>query len=149
MWVPADQLGNTEPPSFMTRLRGDFDRAGVRSAGGWLLAGLHAEFDIRREGYDFHYHCIGAGEKIAAIDEGLRGLPKYQQGQPEPHEVGLPEHPRVRISRAPLYNLPDPLTYVVQSSYPHRPTFVDKNGTLRRGTRKRRIPEPYHTQWLL
>ena len=53
------------------------------------------------------------------------------------------------MSKKPLFNLPEPLTYVVQSSYPHRPTFVDKDGELRRGTRKRRIPEPYHTQWLL
>jgi hypothetical protein len=147
-WVPASDLDGTEPPSMMRRLASDLDRSGVTRADGYLIAGLHAEFDIRREGYDFHYHMVVGGEKAKAI-ENLRTRPKYSAPRTEPWEQGLKDRPRVRQSRKPLTNMPDPLTYVVQSFYPHRPTKVHQDGSVTRSGHRYRIPDPFHTQWLL
>lgn len=148
LWVSASKLKNANPQAMMRRLRSDCDRTGIAQAKGYLFAGLHAEFDVRREGYDFHYHVVAGGEKAEAI-ENLRSMPKYSALRTEPCEKGLPNRPRVRKSRIPLYNMPDPLTYVLQSSYPHRPTKVHADGSVTRSKRRYRIPEPYHTQWLL
>lgn len=148
MWVSASELMIANPQAMMRRLRSDCDRTGIAQAKGYLFAGLHAEFDIRREGYDFHYHIIAGGEKAEAI-ENLRSMPKYSALRTEPCEKGLPNRPRVRKSRIPLYNMPDPLTYVLQSSYPHRPTKIHADGTVTRSKFRYRIPEAYHTQWLL
>jgi hypothetical protein len=58
---------------------------------------------------------------------------------------------RWRMTRQPLSDLPEPLTYTVQSFWPERPIFMSKNGEWERQKEKRRIEEPRHTevlQWL-
>jgi len=148
MWVPHDELMNNSPRSLMRRLESDLFRAGITKLKGWLLAGLHAEFDVNRKGWDFHYHLAGGGEKGQHVDD-LRDVRRFKLGRVQRHEIGLPESARIVCRREPLYNLPDPLTYVMQSHYPHRPTTAGEDDTLSRGEVRRRIPEPYHTMWLL
>jgi hypothetical protein len=148
LWVPASNLGNADPNLMMRRLASDLDRSGITGASGYLLAGLHAEFDIRREGYDFHYHLVAGGGKAKAL-KNLRRMPKYSAPRTEPWEQGLSERPRVRISRKHLTNLPDPLLYVIQSIFPHRPTKLHADGSVTRSKNRYRIPEPYHTELLL
>jgi len=149
MWVPASDLDRVDPNRLMHRLRRDCQRVGIDKASGYLIAVLHAEFDVRREGYDFHYHLVAGGEK-AWLLERLRCLKKYSAPRSEPWEQGMPDRPRVWVSSKPLNNLPDPLTYILKSYYPHRPTkLVDGGPEIQRSEAGWRIPEPFHTQWLL
>ena len=148
MWVPASELSDTSPRLLMKRLINDLDRTGVTCAPGTLFAGLHAEFDVRRGGYDFHYHLVATGEKAMALDN-LRDMPKYKSERLELHEAGMKERPRVKVTRGPFTNMPEPITYVVQSWLPHRPTKILADGTVERSSFRWRIPEPYHARWLL
>ena len=148
MWVPAGELQNADPRQMMARLQSDLNRMGITAASGYVLAGLHAEFDVRREGYDFHYHLIAAGEKARLLRK-LRKRGKYKARRKQPWEVGLKNCARVRISKKPLFNLPEPITYIAQSNYPHRPTKLHDDGTVTRSKFRYRIPEPFHTDWLL
>ncbi|WP_156405487.1 hypothetical protein [Sphingomonas sp. Root710] len=150
LWVPAGQLQHQIPRLMMRRLCSDFDRVGVTTQTGFVMAGLHAEFDERREGYDFHYHLVAGGWKARAL-EALRDRPKYSVGRSEPHEMGMADRPRVRISKQVLTNLPDPLTYSIQYWYPHRPTKIVGHNPLQiqRSEFRYRIPEPYHTEWMV
>lgn len=148
MWVPADELMAVNPNTFMRRLRADLYRAGFGRMHGYLLVGLHSEFDVNRGGYDFHYHLAAGGEMATAIDN-LRSVRRFQAGRIEPHERDLPQSTRIMVSREQLYNLPSPLTYILQSSHPHRPTTVNPYGIRKRSSSRLRIPEPHHTRWLL
>lgn len=150
LWVPAGQLQHQIPKLMMRRLCSDLDRVGVTAQTGFVMAGLHAEFDERREGYDFHYHLVAGGWKARAL-EGLRDRPKYSVGRSEPHEMGMVDRPRVRVSKQVLTNLPDPLTYAIQYWYPHRPTKIVGYDPLQiqRSIGRYRIRDPYHTEWLV
>ena len=113
MWVPASELPNVDPRKMMARLKSDLHRTGITGEAGYLIAGLNAEFDVRRQGYDFHYHLIAGGWKARSLQK-LRDLPKYSDARREPHEVGLNDISRVRISQEWLHSLPNPLTYILQ-----------------------------------
>lgn len=148
MWVPSSELHGFQPHVVNRRLKADIYRADIHKLKGYMLVGLHSEFDVNRGGYDFHYHIVAGGEMADAID-ALRDVGRFSSGRIQPHEAGLPESARIIRSRDPLYNLPEPLTYVLQSSHPHRPTTLNSDGSRTRSNRRYRIPEPHHTQWLL
>ena len=77
MWVPTSELNDTSPKVMMRRLEGDLHRAGFTKLKGYLLAQLHAEFDVNRDGYDFHYHLVAGGEMAQAIDK-LRAVRRFK-----------------------------------------------------------------------
>ena len=121
------------------------DRRTTHLPRGWLLAGVHCEFDPTAELFQFHYHCIAADHMIAVLDE-LRNQPLYR------HLKGDRVRDRVRISRKPLNNLPAPLGYPWQLFWPSRARgdgTDDEVGFNQLHRMKRRIPDPYHTQQLL
>jgi hypothetical protein len=75
-------------------------------------------------------------------------MSKYDNARQHPLERGLPVSPRVQIVQG-LYNLPNPITYCLESWVPHRPTTVQPDGTLIRSTSKRKIPSPDLRRWLI
>jgi hypothetical protein len=159
MLFRADELSSLDPRLLKKRLLNDLDRGekrlledlgrGETKMPGFAFAGLHAEFDANRHGgvWDFHFHVIACGDKVEVF-ERLRDVRKYSNGRTHPLEQGRLESPRVRIQRG-LSNLPDPITYALESWVPHRPTVVAPDGTLKRSERKFRIPSPYYQQWLM
>lgn len=150
MLVEGDELQSVDLALLRRRLRNDFDRSGVTKAKGFAFVGIHAEFDANRGTsgvWDFHWHGIFVGEKIKAL-EALRDMRKYQAGRVHPLEQGLKELPRLQVKLG-LYNLPDPLTYCLESWWVHRPTTLLPDGTRERSKRKRRLPTPYFEQWLM
>ena len=144
---PADQLRNVSPPVLKRRLQSALDRAGVTAAQGYLFAGLHGEFDSIAAEYHLHWHLVVGGDKLAAL-ERLRESATFARNRR--FDGTALEPARVRISRLPLTNLPEPLTYSLQSSWPNRPRGTNADtGDRWRGSIRTRIPEPYHAQWLM
>lgn len=130
-------------------LQVEFDRAGITAADGFLTVGLHGEFDSRRQIYDLHFHLSGHGDKIEAL-EALRGLDRYQWTPGGFLPDGRKQAARLVKPRLKPEQLPDRLTYTLQSYWPHSPTGkFGGSDTMRRKHRAGRIPEPFHTQWLL
>ena len=60
MWAPHDEVMRFNPRRVMRRLESDFFRAGLTKLKGWLLAGLHAEFDVNQNSHNLG-HKYGAG----------------------------------------------------------------------------------------
>jgi len=150
---PAD-LDNWTSAAILNRLRSQITRAeaiateagNLRGAKrGWLLAGMHCEFDPTGQLYQFHYHALASGHMIRVLDS-LRAKPLYRR------KTRDRVRDRVRMSRKPLNNLPAPLGYPWQLFWPNRARgdgSDDGIGFNQLNRRKRRLPEPYHTQMLL
>lgn len=151
MLVEGRDLADLDPRRLRRNLRNHLDRAGVTTAGGFLILGLDAEFDTNRgEGglYDWHWHGIAGGEKLDLIDGALRQRRNFKNDREHPLEAGLSKSPRVKIQRG-MVNLPTPLAYGFKSWVPFRPTYRSPEGELLRDKTKRRIPSPYFQRWML
>ncbi|GAA4777338.1 hypothetical protein [Novosphingobium ginsenosidimutans] len=147
--VKAADLYEVRPRGLVKRLKNDFERNGINAVPGFGFFGLDADFDANRDQgvWDFHFHGIVVGEKLQAT-ENLREARKYKNHRIHPLEQGLKPSPRVQVKEG-LYNLPDPITYCLESWVPHRPTTLHEDGTRTRSTTKSAIPSPYLQQWLI
>ncbi|MDE2171748.1 MAG: hypothetical protein KGJ57_20350 [Sphingomonadales bacterium] len=148
MWTSADDLQTLKPKTLMSRLRHDLRRAGLADYPGFVFAGLDAEFDVNRQGYDMHYEVILCGPTREPFDL-LREKPKYQGACVRAAAYGLPARPRVWIEAIDRATLPHPLTYAIKSHWNHVPTIPTDEGGMRRVSTKGRIPEPHHSAWLM
>jgi hypothetical protein len=144
--VPAAELGDFDPEKRLAALRMAINRAGGFGADGWLMLFLDCEFDPVGMNYRFHVHGLACGGLLEAVRK-LRKAKAFRSDK----DV----YKRVRIEAA-LYNLPDPLTYMLKGFWsarwegeePKKPGKLGKPGK-RRATGRMRIPEPYHAQHLL
>ena len=149
MLYRADDLFTVRPADMRKRLRNDFNRQGITAAPGFGFFGLDADFDANRYGgvFDFHFHGIVVGEKRQAI-ENLNAMRKYELARLDPLEHGLKPSHRWEV-KEPMFNLPDPITYCLESWVPHRPTRIVEDGSRKRSATKKEIPSPYKQKWLI
>lgn len=140
------QLHQADPNKLLAQLRIALHRAGASKANGWLFIGLHGEHEPAEDVYVLHAHGLAVGDMINVVDR-LRhtGLARSVRVKGANEKV----FQRVRLSRAPLRFLPEPLTYVLQGFWPERTRFQKPDGGVARQRRKRRIEEPRHTEVLL
>lgn len=144
-----DNLEEANPANLMETLRVDLYQYGkAQSAGGWMIAALHGEYDPEAKVYRLHVHGLASPEMIGALDR-LRTLPRYRSVRKLPDGSWSPVYRRIRVDRKPLVNLPAPLTYMLQSFWPSRAILISKDGRRHRVRDKHRIAEPYHSQVLL
>ncbi|WP_162888220.1 hypothetical protein [Sphingomonas mesophila] len=136
------EFADVDPRDLINRFRSTLNRAGGGKAEGFLIGAIHGEFDEGSALFDLHVHGAADREMLGVVDR-LRHLPNYRCRRDEGNE-----RPRVVIRRKALSNLPYPLTYIFQSSWPKR-WRGEVEGANRRGTVRHRIPEPYHTIQLL
>ena len=141
---PADQLDSVDPRILLERFRQKVIRAKKKSKGGWLFAAVHGEYEPTRGVYQLHLHGLANPIMITALD-ALRKKGDFKKVVIKRQSV----HLRVRISRQPLTNLPDPLTYTLQSYWPSRQAFLRGEADQTRQRKKRRIKEPHHAEVLL
>jgi hypothetical protein len=109
--LTSKQLKGLDPRKILSALRTDLYRVGAKQADGFFVAFIHGEFDERTRLFQIHLHGIVAGGMIKVLKD-LKKRPKYKSERPggkrnEPH--------RVHLKKAPLINLPSPLTYIMQS----------------------------------
>ena len=142
--IPAADLERFAPSLFLNRVRSLANYYGAGQAEGYLAAGLHSEFVPETEVFRMHIHAIAAGGMIDVVDT-MRQSPMLRGFTDILGEESV-ERRAVKIQRD-LKNLPDPLTYAVQSFAPVRLWGSPGTGEMR--GKRRRIPEPYHSQYLL
>lgn len=148
--MPQGQLHSFDVNRYVhSKFRGDLNRVARGLGGmpsGWLIAALHGAYDPNTRTYPMHIHGLASGGKIEVID-ALRDLPMYQPAVAGDGRDAA--RTPIVMSREPLVNLPSPISYILKSYAPLRPTRLATDG-LRSAipTRVKRIPEPAHTEYL-
>lgn len=145
MEFTTSQLWETDPNTLRDAFRSNLNRCGATKADGYLIAFLDGEYEPTGDVLRLHWHGVAAGEMIDVLDN-LRGTPKHASKRDKSAKERSVQ--RVRMTRKPLINLPDPLTYLLKSFWPSR-WEGDINGEHKRQNGRRRIPEPLHSQLLL
>lgn len=147
--VPAAELDDFDPKACLEAIRSNINRAGGTGADGFLILFLDAEFDPDTEIYHFHVHGLAAGCLLEVVRQLKPKRPKKGCRPSDKYRSDADVHKRVKVRKAPLTNLPDPLTYLLKSFWTSKWTGKVGSGALRRKNGKSRIPEPFHTQYLL
>lgn len=140
--IQAAELQRFDARRFLEAFRLDLYRSGASDAGGYLFAALHGEFEPESERYQLHLHGVAAGGMRNVLD-ALRRRPKYHANQ-----LDGARRP-VRRTHRPLHSTSYALTYQLQSWWPARRAGEVESGEVRRARTKGRIPEPFHSQYLL
>lgn len=139
--VPGEDLMLFDPAEMFERVRSRLAANGAYHVPGYLALGCHAEFWNPTQEWRIHAHGIAGGAMRDCVD-ALRGCRMFKQDQ-----RGARERPNVLIQDG-LTNFPRPMLYTLQGWFPKRGYENPKTGEIERG-RKTRVPEPYHTQYLL
>lgn len=138
-WVfTPEEFNHITATRIKRRLRTHLVRIGITADAGFLLAFIHGEFDPVSRLYTLHFHGITTAE-IADLLQSLVGKWGYV-----PTRTGASPLRRDRIN--------DPgrqLSYLLKSYWPSKGVREMLNGSRKRDRKGRRIPEPYHTQYLL
>lgn len=141
------ELHRVDPRRLLEQFRADLNRCGLSKTDGFAFFGLHGEYNSLTGKFDLHIHGVYAGG-IGDVLQALRKRPKYRPVVIE-HEGARKKVNRVKVSTRPMENMPYPITYVLQSWWPRRDTFIDgEKGKMKRSSRKR-IPHSPHARWLL
>ena len=110
--VDADKLAEVDPRKLLAAIESLLNRQGARRAGGGLIAAIHGEFDPVAKQFHLHIHGVAIGAQIGVV-RSIKTLPKYRFRHSRGDKRG-----KVRVGRKQLNNLPYPLTYIFQSSWP-------------------------------
>jgi hypothetical protein len=140
--IAAQDLNEFNPRRFLESFRLDLYRSGATDAGGYLFAAVHGELEPESERFQIHLHGLAAGGMRSVIDQ-LRHRPKYRANQLD--GAARP----VRRSHRPLHSTSYALTYLLQSWWPARRIGEVGTGEIRRARQRGRMPEPFHSQFLL
>lgn len=143
-----EELLAVNPRKLMKAFRTDLYRAGIKVIDGWLFAYLHGEFDPIAKVFRLHLHLALTKSLVPVIDR-LRTKRNYRSTRLLPDGSPSPVFRRVWVRRKPLINMPEPVTYVVQSFWPARPIHIDDQGRRSRLRQKGAIREPFHSRVLL
>lgn len=141
------EFDRVDPRLLINGFRSDLNRCGASSASGCLAAFLHGEYEPGTDRYQLHLHGFAAEGMIDVLDEARR-LPKYRsiRSHFDPGQDTVCQ--RMRISRQ--RPTPRQFSYLLQSWWPSRWIGpVGDDGDIRRSRTRHRIPEPYHSQYLL
>jgi hypothetical protein len=144
--IHAGELHKVDPRKLLATLRTDLYAMGAQGAG-WAIMYIHGEFDPIAECYRLHVHGLADPGMTRVIDR-LRKLPRYRSSKGRRKAANAIYRP-IRIRRAPMTDLPRPLSYVMQSYWPARAILIDDEDETQRGRNKQRIKEPHHSEVLL
>lgn len=144
--IPAEKLSRMQARLEKKRLRNDLDRAGGTKAQGWLVGGLHGEYDPARDEYSPHQHVVFSAGMLPVI-ERLRKSGKYKLTNIVERDHTNSVAP-IRIKPISYDDLRYTLSYVTQSWWPRRDWLPGAEGKPVRGPRMR-LPLQRHVEWLL
>lgn len=143
--ITASALPSIDPNDLLNGIRSDFIRAGVDLSNGALFMAIDGAFERNRSLYQLHVNGVALGTAIDAIEK-LRALDKYRRIE-SCTATTLPIYRPIVLSRQALTNLPSTLAYRLKHYWPC--TWLPMDGSTNRSRNEQRIPEPYHSQWLL
>lgn len=144
---PGSQLHKVDPQKLRNAFRSWLTRGGAKGATGYLVAFIDAEYEPMNDIWRFHFHGLVAGGMRNVVEQ-LRHTRSFQSKRQKSDDCQGRILQRVRVSRKPLVNMPEPLTYLLKSFWSSR-WEGPVDGIQRRQNRKCRIREPRHTQHLL
>ncbi|KAA9013046.1 MULTISPECIES: hypothetical protein [Sphingobium] len=143
-WIlTPDELMRVSSKKLMKRLRSDLNRLGAKKADGFFFAFLHGEYNLDDGCFHLHVHCLVSKGMIAVV----KRLKTVERARLRKTTNSVKRSP-VLIRKKPLKNLPGPFSYCCQSYWPRKGYHDGVTGDWKRG-KKHRIPEPYHTMFLL
>lgn len=138
--IPDSGLESLDPNRIKKAFISRLNRRSIASCKGWLVGGLHGEYDSIAKVWRIHWHLMVCGEVNRVID-GLRKDADFKSGRGET--------PRIRVTRQPIKDVSRVASYVLQSWWPNRPkgNFAGDDSFHRK--HRSRLPEPQQTRWLL
>lgn len=146
-WYTAEQLAEVNPRKLMEKLRADLNRYGATKADGWAVLVLHGEHEPESGLFQLHFHGVVADGMVDVADK-LRKARKYKPSKAKDSGSKSVSKPVV-ISRKVLFNMPEPLTYVLKAYWPAKRKGEVASGNVKRNRTVSRIAEPFHSQVLL
>ena len=135
---PTD-LQRAEPSKMLGQLRSSLVRAGASESNGFLIGFMHGEYESGRSVIPLHLHGLAGGGLIDVVGR-LRQLGGFKKRD----RVTRP------VMRSMLNDPPRQISYLLKSYWPARrigPVGDDRD--IKRERVTRRIPEPFHTEYLL
>lgn len=148
--VPAQRLARRHdvvpftPYMVLGNLRNQLIRVLPGNPTGWAFIGLHAYFDEYHGAFGFHVHAI-----VSVEGDLLERFATLRERWPEKYSTRDGAEGSVKVTVG-LDNLPDPLTYCLQT-FPNWLYYRDaKTGERCKYTRRRMaVPAPYDSLYFL
>lgn len=134
--LQASDLAKFDSRELLTKVRRGLPQRESMPGNSWLFGQVHGEFDIRTESFQPHVHGVCTVDYVADLRKMVRRCDRRLIPQP------------MRVEKIDPPNRARQVSYVLQSYWPHRPTFIC-NGVVLRTRRKGRIPEPWSSMVLL
>ncbi len=144
--IRADKLHESNPIAMNRWLRRLVQRHLPQHATGWLFCQLDGEFEATSNTYILHFHGLVGGDYHGVLNGPVRAE-LTRQGSRHVRPNGIPKV-RVPLRINALRDVPRQVSYALQSWWPARPVVITERGE-KRVRDKHRIPEPYHSQYLL
>ncbi len=136
-YSPA-QINGVTAETIKGQFRTHLERAKINQIPGFLIGFLHGEFEPTSGIYLLHYHLLTTAKKAAALKDRLNRRWGYE-------ETTTGANP---IVRQRIRDRPQQFSYLFQAYWPEK-SVVMIDGQPKRTRTKRRVREPYHTQYLL
>jgi hypothetical protein len=138
--IPDERLDSFDPDAVKKAFISYLNRRGIDKCKGWLIGGLHGEYDSIAKVWRIHWHLLVCHEMIKLID-GLRAEEEFKSTKDEA--------PRVRMSRKPITDIQTVASYLLQSWWPNRPMGKFADDGIDHRKNRSRLPEPQQTRWLI
>ncbi len=137
--VRAKDLLKFDPKKVLRQFHQHLNRSGVASIPGVLICQLDCEFDPVSQVFVFHIHCIGTETKVRALHR-LKDKPSWGYVKTPTGSAPIVVKPIVDPVRKTAY---------MEKLFIQSKGVRTGNGKLERDKKGRRLPEPFHSQWLL
>lgn len=138
--------------STIVRTKARLKREGVETAGSFIFAALHGEFDPTGLMFQLHYHVIEDDEDATVIDS-LRDRKGFvAPRRSDAAELGAADGhvtTPVRVTRKPLTNLPSALGYLLKSYWLQYARVKRSGGSKKQNNNGQRIESPYLSTQLM
>lgn len=131
--IPAGELDKLHPRTITDKLRKQFQRMGFT---GIIIGGIDGSYDPDLEVWFIHVHLIVEGLTKEMVE-------KFRDLYPASERIPVP------VMAGPVNEAARQFSYVCKSFWNWRHRYVDDEGHYNTVEKKRRVPEPHHTEYLL
>lgn len=138
---PANALLKFDPERFAERFRYHVRECTADATEGFLLARVHGEYEPNSDTIWPHFHGVAAGGMVPVLRKLKRRYRALDGARP----------PRTKIKICKLRDCGKQVDYIFQSFWPsrYRGPASDNKWKVIRQRKKGRMPEPYHSMWML
>lgn len=143
--IAAGHLQDFCPVRALRNFRRILNLYGANTAKGFFYAAIHGSFDPISKKYQLHLHGLASGKMVEVL-ERLRQTKNLISTKRDLETENVRQ--RVSVSRKRIDNLPRTVSYTLKAFWPSRIGKAQADDqSIPAG--KRRIPNPYHAEYLL